>query len=303
MIVFPVFPALLLGGIAGWEMTDLRVGTKTLAAAVQPVGTSRAFLSMIQLVFGFFALPSLVSVEWGAAGKSAKDVRLGGFVGVMLASTIVATLALLAVTGSVGRYDVAARPPGPLTLTPPPPLPADLRFEAVLTRDVGGPLSGAMLMLFGLGALAPAVYASESFGRRFVVFRPKLKRWRWTLIAATLSLPLIWSILSISAEMLFGILGAFLAPIAGVLTADSLRPPEVLPAPRRGFEGRAMVAWLVGMLIGMLPVIGVLAGNVLLQQIQPAALLAFVYAFAFHGLTRRKTRQVLTVQEPTPTVP
>lgn len=300
MIVFPIFPALLLGGIAGWEMTNLRVGVTALNANVKPEGSARAFLSMIQLVFGFFALPSLVSVEWGAAGKSAKDVKMGGFVGVMLASMIVATLALLALTGSIGRYDVVAPPPGPLALSPVSPLPADLRFGAILTRDIGGPATGAMLMLFGLGALAPAVYTSESFGRRFLVFRPKLKRWRWTLFASTLSIPLIWSILTIPAETLFGILGAFLAPIAAVLTAEALRPPQVLVEPKRGFEGRAMLAWLVGVAIGMLPMVGELAKNPLLQSIQPAALLGFVATFVIHMLTRRSLRQVASAEKSVP---
>lgn len=300
MVVFPIFPALLLGGIAGWEMTALRPGVETLATVVKPSGSTRAMLSMVQLVFGFFALPSLVSVEWGAAGKTAKDVRLGGFVGVMLAAMIVATLALLAVTGSIGRSEVKPVQLDPLSLVRTYPVPKDLLFGALLTRDIGGIAGGAMLMLFGLGALAPAVYTSESFGRRFLVFRPRLKRWRWTLVASALSLPLIWTILEIPAETLFGILGAFLAPMAGVLTVEALRPPEVLPAPRRGFVGSAMLAWCVGVVVGLIPIVGAVVKNDLLQRIQPAALLAYVAAFVLYRLTRRASKPVALPEPPIP---
>jgi len=288
MVVFPVFPALLLGGIAAWEFTGLGTGIATVGSTIEPLGEIDAFLSMIQLIVGFFALPSLISVEWGAAGKSARDVRLGGLVGVMLASSIVATLALLALTGSIGGNPPDSLLAVPAALTPTIP-PGFWRFESILTHDVGGPVGGAMLMLFGLGALAPAVYTAESIGRRFLVFRPRLKRWRWTLIVSFLAFPLIWTILRVPAATLFGILGAFLAPIAGVLTAEAIRPRE-LPEPKRGFELKALFAWLIGLAIGLTPIVGAWTRNDRLQSVQPAALLAFLAACGIHALTRRRIK-------------
>jgi cytosine permease len=295
MVVFPVFPALLLGGIAAWEFTGLSSGIATVGSTVQPSGGFRAFLSMIQLIVGFFALPSLISADWGAAGKSARDVRLGGLVGVMLASMIVATLALLALTGSIGGSPDSTTLVVPAAVTPRIP-DSFWRFESLLTRDVGGPAGGAMLMLFALGALAPAVYTAERIGRRFLVFRPKLKRWRWTMILTVLSLPLSWTILRIPVETLFGVMGAFLAPIAGVLTAEAIWPRE-LPEPKRGFVFPAVFAWLVGLTVGLLPIMGELTHHAGLQRIQPAALLAFLVACGIHALTRRSARPGAAVEE------
>jgi cytosine permease len=301
MVVFPVFPALLLGGIAAWEFTGLSAGIATVGSTIEPLGEINAFLSMIQLIVGFFALPSLISVEWGAAGKTARDVRLGGLVGVMLASMIVATLALLAMTGSIGGNPDSATLVVPAAVTPTIPK-GFWRFESLLTRDVGGPAGGAMLMLFALGALAPAVYTAERIGRRFLVFRPKLKRWRWTMILTCLSLPLIWTILRIPVETLFGVVGAFLAPIAGVLAAEAIRP-RPLPTPKRGFVLPAMLAWLVGLAVGLTPIVGAWMRNDRLQSIQPAALLAFLAACGIHALTRRSARPGAAVETPATVTP
>ena len=57
---------------------------------------------MIELVFGFFATAGALAADWGAVNRTERDVRLGGWFGVVLASWTVATLALLTVAGALG---------------------------------------------------------------------------------------------------------------------------------------------------------------------------------------------------------
>ena len=107
MKVFPVFMALSLV-----LATLLTLGgiTADRPPVVEPAGGGsvafdglRAFALMIQLVFGFFATAGAASADWGAVARDPGDVRRVGWVGVALASWIVATLALLTVAGAWGR--------------------------------------------------------------------------------------------------------------------------------------------------------------------------------------------------------
>src|SRR5262249_54776572 len=154
---------------------------------------------MVQLVFGFFAMAGLSAADWGAVTKSARDVRIGGWVSVGLGSWTTAALALLAVAGALGRYPVPALMPNVAGAEP-------YTFRVALLLGVPERVAGPLFLGFGLVALAPAVYAAYVFSQRLSAVAPEVSRLKWTLLGATAAWPLVATGLAGRLETIFTIL-------------------------------------------------------------------------------------------------
>jgi hypothetical protein len=160
-----------------------------------------------------------------------------------------------------------------------------------------------MMILFGLGSMAPAVYAAWSYGQRFSATGPRPSRWTWTFLGALAGFLLIASGLTTRLEELFTAMGAVFAPVVGAMAADALRQRGAWPGPRRGVNGPGVAAWLVGLGVGLVPLLGRLASPARLQDVQPAAVFAFLAAFATYGLLallRLESRPLPLPEAPAP---
>jgi cytosine permease len=272
MNVFPIFPAMMLGlamlltlkGVASYTPPALDTEAAGAGEVLSRAGLS-AFLTMIQLVFGFFAAAGVMSLDWGAATRSPRDVTVGGLVGVAFASTIVATLALLTVAGAAGRLPPASTP--------------DLTFHASVARAIGGTLAGAMLLIFGLASLAPTTYAAFGFSHRLTAIWPRVSGLGWTLIGAAAAWPLIATGLAGRLEAIFSLMGAVFAPVAGAIAADASRSRGTWPGPRPGASTAGLVAWVSGLAVGLVPTIAASWQIEPATRFQPAALFAFLTAY------------------------
>jgi cytosine permease len=284
MKVFPVFPAAMLATamiltIKG--LGDFRPsGIDPESAGPVPQAGPHAAAMVMQLVFGFFATAGAASADWGAASRDARDVRLGGWVGVAFASWVVATLAMLTIAGALGMSPpavVRVRPPSASALT----------FHDVVRDRIGGRLGGVMLLVFGLASMAPAVYASHVFGHRFAAAWPRLSRLRWTLVGAVAAWPLVATGLAGRLEPIFGIMGAASAPLVGAIAADYSRTRGIWPGPRRGVNQAGLVAWAVGLTVGLLPTVAHAWGRADTWRLQPAAVLAFLAGYVVYLVLAR----------------
>ncbi|HWE36762.1 MAG TPA: purine-cytosine permease-like transporter [Isosphaeraceae bacterium] len=321
MHVYPVFLAAMLAATMIWALAGLASGVAIPfplpydPRTAEPIvrGGPRAFATMIQLVFGFTATTGLIAVDWGAASREARDVRLGGLIGVGFTPAIVATLALMTIAVAAGRgpgfraeltaqeqLDASLRRPRIRGVDDPTEVLAAQRDEArrairalgdsrftyghVLEASIGGRIGGAMMLLFGLGSMAPAVYAAWSYGQRFAAIGPRPSRWAWTFLGALAGFLLIASGVTSHLEEIFTAMGAVFAPVVGALAADALRHRRAWPGPRRGVNVPGVAAWLVGLGVGLLPLLGRLTRPERFQDVQPAAVLAFLAAFATYGL-------------------
>jgi cytosine permease len=305
MYVFPILPALVLGGVMLWSLAGLAAQPPPAPEVEAPPELRiQAFLVAIQFVCAFFATAGAASVDWGAASRDKRDVFLGGVVGIAFAVTIVAALALVTIFAARGRAAPAldhvdlATQQKPLAPSP-GPVPT---FGTVLQNGVGGPVGGAMLMVFGLGSMAPAVFAAFVFGRRLTEVVQRSRRLYLTLLGAAVGVVLIALRITARLDIVFGILGAVFAPITGIVSAEYFRLSRAWSGPRRGFNPAGAIAWVLGLVVGLLPLIGDANGNSVLTRVQPATVLAFVSAFFVHlvlslcGLTS----SVLPVNETTP---
>jgi cytosine permease len=311
---YAVFPAIVLGAAMLWAMPGLR-GFRPLAidpVTAEPVraGGMLAVLSMIQFVFGFFAPAGAAAADWGSYSKDARDIRLGGLVGVGFSALILAALPLLIVAGALGRS------PTPAGLEP--ALEAQQRLEQlyrssrpddleviaaraevrsfaganftvreVIARGLGGLGGSAMLLVLGLAMLGPSCYAPFVFGHRFAAVAPRLKRWVWSLIGGIVAWPLVALGLPGRPELVYSLLGAAMAPVVGAMAADYLLSKGAWPGPRRGANLAGCLAWAAGFVVGVVPPLAAELGMRRLAGIQPAAVLAFVAAFVVYVVLAR----------------
>jgi cytosine permease len=274
MNVFPIFPALMLGlamlltlkGVASYTPPAL---DPAAAGAVEGAVLNRAgltaFLTMIQIVFGFYAMAGVMSADWGAATRTSRDVTVGGLVSVAFASATVATLALLTVAGAAGQL--------------PDPASATLTFHESVEQAIGGTLAGTMLLIFGLASLAPTTYAAFVFSHRFAAVWPRVSGLSRTLIGMALAWPLIAIGWAGRLEAIFGLMGAIFAPVAGAIAADASRSRGVWPGPRPGTSTAGLGAWAAGLGVGLVPTIAASWRIEPMTRLQPASLFAFLTAY------------------------
>ncbi len=295
MQFFPIFPALVIGGAMLATLTGLRSfhptgidPTRPFAVLPEGEGHLRAFLLTLQWVFAFSAMAGVMGADWGSGSVSRRDVRVGGWVGIALAPAIVSALALIAVAGYQGSKEAARQSEETRTArstiqdlgAPSPGLDApDFTFRAVMNGGFDRRVGCVMLLTFGLASLAPAVYSSFVFGVQFNAIGPGISKLTWTMLGTATA----WLLIVVGwferTEGVFNVLGAAFAPVAGAMAADYLRHRGDWPGPRRGFNPAGLIAWAIGLSVGLLPTIGRALGDERMAGLVAAAPLAFVAAF------------------------
>lgn len=311
-----------LSGAPGYQAPGLDLSTGTLAIDPAP----QAFWMALQLVFGYTATFGLLAADWGAASRDSDDVRWGGFVGVALASVVLGTLAVLIVAGFNGREgsippeaSAQLRLADALHQRRPEAAVAPLRaavveggafnytLRGVISRSLSGLPAGTMLMILNLGLLGPACFAPFIIGQRLSPLRPGWPRWIWPVLGALATWPLIALRLPERLDIVFGLLGALTAPLAGALAADSLRHRGAWPGPRLGLNPPGLIASLAGLLVGLIPLLGPALGQPTWERFQPASLLAFAVGFVVYftlalvGLEAPAMPEPEPIAEPLPT--
>lgn len=281
MNVYPLLPALMLGAAVVAAFAGLPSGRGVVWPAGRPaLGTPdgvAAILLAVQMVLGFFAASGLASADWGLALKGKADVRDGGFVAVGFASWIVATLAILTVSGTAGRYPAD----GSLDLNFPFPA---RTFHSCLVPLFGPRPAGLMLLGFGLAALAPGVFTAHRFSEGLHHLRPRLSRTMATMLGALLAWPLIATARVFQLFEVFSIAGALVAPAIGAVAADWLLSRQGETTRRVGYNPAGLIAWLAGAVVGFVPLYGLWARKPALEGFQPAVLFALVTGFVVYSV-------------------
>jgi cytosine permease len=259
----------------------LAVFARTASGVSQYVPTEHApylgFVTIIQIVVGFFATAGAAGVDFGMNSRDERDVRLGGLVGVGLAVLIAGGLPLMAVAGAKALYNIH-----------------DLNFDTVIAQT-GGFMATAMFFLFALASVAPACISSFIAGNSFATMIPGLPRLTTTMIGAAIAALLAITGAAANLINLFTIIGASFGPICGAMMADYLLSGRKWAGPREGINFAGYGAWAVGFIVGILPFLPISAD--LKPYLQPAAVYSFVAGFLVYTLLAKMGLQPKVVSE------
>ncbi len=268
LLLMGVVALLLSPGLAGFEAVRSSAGVQASGAYPATGALARLF----QLVFASFALSGMMAVDWGLTVQSSRDVRIGGWLAIVLAGSYGVAMALLTVAGAIGgpQTGLSLRPAGSLAELP--------LFHRAIYHGLPGFLGGILLMLFGLAALAPACYSAWISSHRFAAHWPRLRRFTWTWIAGLGVLLLIASSWAGRLEEIFSLLGAVFAPAVGAMVGDAIRQKGRWSGVRLGWHRAGVAAWGLGMVVGLVPLVGSLVDWSAARRFQPASLYAFLAA-------------------------
>ncbi|MBN1359838.1 MAG: hypothetical protein JW993_04565 [Sedimentisphaerales bacterium] len=235
-----------------------KAGAYTPPEGGQPL---MGFLTMIAIVVGFFATAGAAGVDFGMGNRDAKDINMGGLVGIALAILVAGGLPLIAVAGA------HAKDP---TLT-------KYTFDAVIGLQAGAKL---MFALFAIASFAPACFSSFIAANSIGTMFPTVSKTMAVSIGAVVAVILAVMGWAFNLADVFGLIGASFGPICGSMVADYLLSGRKWPGPRKGINWAGYIAWAVGFVVAILP--NGMVGGEKFAFITPAPVIAFVIGFVLY---------------------
>lgn len=225
------------------------------------------FLNVLTIVIGFFATAGAAGADFGMHNRNKRDVFLGGAIGIVGGALVAGGLAILSVSGYLGRgagssYD----------------------FSAAISSV--GLLAPAMFFLFAAASLVPTCFSSFIASNSFSTMLPGIPRTVSTFAAITVSAVLAITGVANNLIGFFSIVGASFGPICGAMMADYLFAGRRWTGPRQGVNWAGYTAWFIGFLTGIpehipgMPATWVKADN-------PSALYSFAVGFFVYLILAR----------------
>jgi len=224
-----------------------------------------AFATLIQIVIGFFATAGAAGADFGMNNRNARDIRLGGLVGIAVAALYAGALPWLSVAG--------ARVLNPSL--------GSSGYDSAIST-IGGFLASAMFLLFALASVAPACICAFVAANSFSTMIPGVPRMSSTMAAVTVSILL--AVTGAAADLIgfFSIVGASFGPICGAMMADYILSGRKWAGPREGINWAGYISWALGFLVGIVPFMPV--SQAAKDAIQPAAVYSTITGFAVYWL-------------------
>jgi cytosine permease len=229
--ILTVIPALMVlyvfvktaGGISSFQVTD-----------PNPMAALSLILSA---VIGFFATAGAAGADFGMNNRNAGDVKLGGIFGIVIATIYAGGLPILSVAGANGAH------PG-----------VGYGYDAVIA-SIGGVGASAMFFLFAIASVVASCFCSFIAGTSFATMIPGVPRIGSSMVAVTVGIILAVTGVAANLASVFSLVGASFGPICGAMLADYLLSGGKWAGPRQGINWAGYLAWAVGFLIGIAPLV------------------------------------------------
>lgn len=236
-LILTIIPALMVlyvfiktaGGISSFQPTDSN--------------SMVSFSLIVSAVIGFFATAGAAGADFGMNARNGSDVKLGGIFGVVIATIYAGALPLLSVAGANGMH------PG-----------TGFTYDKVI-GSIGGFGASAMFFLFAIASIVASCFCSFIAGNSFATMIPRVPRIGSSMVAVTIGIILAITGVASNLISVFSIVGASFGPICGAMLADYLLSRGRWTGPRQGINLAGYLAWAVGFVIGILPLIPALASR------------------------------------------
>jgi len=290
LVVLLLLLAKTAGGIGSFDAQKF-IAMSAAAAPTAPaaLGSFGVLAAMLTFVVGFFATAGAAGVDFGTNSRDKSDVSMGGLVGVALAIIVTAGISLLIVAGTYGSPElskaaVAAAGKDGLILQTPGLIPVLM-----------GKSAGLVMFLLAIAAFPPACFSSFIAANSFKTTLPGVNPFISVGIGAAVSILLAVTGLAGKAIIVFVIIGATFGPILGAMLVEYLINGGKWSGPRAGFNPAGWIAWLVGAVVGVMPILN-------LYPVPAAPVAAFIVGAVVYGLLAKMGMQSAIVPVPGPLV-
>ena len=214
-----------------------------LPDAAASSGAFKAVLLMIGAIVGFFATAGAAGVDICSNNRDAKDVSMGGIVGIIIAIVFTAGISVIVVAG--------ARAAGVID-------PSVTNMTTALSKKLSPQLFAVIMIGLTLASFPGACFSSFIAANSFKTVMPKVNPFLSVGIGAIVSM--ILAIVTVEGKPVagnlggvFGLIGASFGPICGAILVDYLLAGGKWNGPRAGFNPAGWIAWALGFFVGILP--------------------------------------------------
>lgn len=230
-----------MGGIGDFDAEALVAAGTVEGGATSGLSFLGVLLLSITFVVGFFATAGAAGVDFGMNNKDAKDVQMGGLVGIALATIVAAGAAILIAAGNFGATGNYAMNPAS----------ADFMGGLMGSGDTGK----IMALLLAIAAFPPACFSSFIAANSFKTTLPKVNPFASVGIGAGVSILLAVTGLAGRAGAVFTVIGASFGPVCGAMMVDYLMAGKKWAGPRAGWNLAGWISWAAGFVVGILPLV------------------------------------------------
>jgi cytosine permease len=267
-----------LGGIGDFD------AAKFAAVAPEGAGAGLSVFGVIALsisyIVGFFATAGAAGVDFGTNSRNAKDVQMGGLVGIALIIVLAGGASVLVAAGAfglLGTYGLNTADPG--------------FMSSVMGSAAAGKWMG---LLLAVAAFPSACFSSFIAANSFKTTMPKVNPAISVGIGAAVSALLAVTGWAGDLASVFGIIGASFGPICGAMAVDYFLSGKKWAGPRQGWNLAGWISWAIGFIVGMAPLVG-------LANIPAAPLVAFIVGAVIYFVLAKAGMQPPVVPMPSAT--
>jgi cytosine permease len=244
-------------------------------------------LLMVTYIVGFFATAGAAGVDFGMNNRNARDVQLGGLVGILLAIVFTAGASTIAVAGAHAQGHLpnnetrALRDAEVKKNVPMEKVEKDTYVkEYTLTEGLKDVLDKNFyrIMMIGLtlAAFPGACFSSFIAANSFKTVMPRANPFLTVGLGALVSIVLAVTRVAADLGSVFALIGASFGPICGAMFADYFLMSRKWSGPRAGFNPAGWIAWAVGFVVGMLPLLHGFHESLPEMPVPAASVTAFV---------------------------
>ena len=265
------------GGVGHFDSdvaANLARAEGTAATLLTPWGAVSALLVYI---IGFFATAGAAGADFGMNNRDAKDVQLGGLVGIAGATILAGGLSLLIVAGAIGGS----------------PEVSQLQTTGLMSGIIGTRAAAIFWYLLAIAAFPPACFSSFIAANSFRTTLPKVNPFFSVGLGTAVSVLLAVTGWAGDVVAVFSVIGASFGPICGAMMADYLLAGGKWAGPRAGFNLAGWISWIVGFLVGAADFVPAIRGVV---PVPPLA--AFVVGFILYMVLAKAGMESKSLEMP-----
>ncbi len=232
-----------IGGLGSFDQAKMVAAGTAAGATGGAMSFFDVLASSVTYIVGFFATAGAAGVDFGTNSRDAKDVQWGGLAGVAGAIIVTGGASILIAAGAfanTGSYALNT---------------ADAGF---MSKVMGSESAGKWMgLLLAIAAFPPACFSSFIAANSFKTTLPKVDPFISVGLGAVISIILAVTGWAGQASDVFGVIGASFGPVCGAMMVDYFLAGKKWAGPRAGWNMAGWVSWIVGFIVGMLPLIKV----------------------------------------------